>query len=196
MPSAFSWPVLVPYALRAPAPVNLGVRFSYGSSLQTMKRWTIREQFAPTQPSDHTLKELAENSNGRPEQNPSATEQSSDQYDFKKERQIIRLKEFLEVAAIYFILILLAVSLLVMSLDGLVEKNVIIRTRCGGSLHYTNISAQLFGISCICASLACAIPVVLHILGKSTELCVAILLYGPLVAFAILMLANVFLVFG
>ena len=26
MPSAFSWPVLVPYALRAPAPVNLGVR--------------------------------------------------------------------------------------------------------------------------------------------------------------------------
>ena len=25
MPSAFSWPVLVPYALRAPAPVNLGV---------------------------------------------------------------------------------------------------------------------------------------------------------------------------
>ena len=29
MPSAFSWPVLVPYALRAPAPVNLGVRRSY-----------------------------------------------------------------------------------------------------------------------------------------------------------------------
>ena len=26
MPSAFSWPVLVPCALRAPAPVNLGVR--------------------------------------------------------------------------------------------------------------------------------------------------------------------------
>jgi len=26
MPSAFSWPVLVPSALRAPAPVNLGVR--------------------------------------------------------------------------------------------------------------------------------------------------------------------------
>lgn len=26
MPSAFSWPVLVPHALRAPAPVNLGVR--------------------------------------------------------------------------------------------------------------------------------------------------------------------------
>jgi len=25
MPSAFLWPVLVPYALRAPAPVNLGV---------------------------------------------------------------------------------------------------------------------------------------------------------------------------
>jgi hypothetical protein len=27
MASPFSWPVLVPYALRAPAPVNLGVRF-------------------------------------------------------------------------------------------------------------------------------------------------------------------------
>ncbi|NBD21870.1 hypothetical protein GTZ97_14510 [Aquabacterium fontiphilum] len=33
MPSAFSWPVLVPSALRAPAPVNLGVRLSENTAL-------------------------------------------------------------------------------------------------------------------------------------------------------------------
>ena len=34
MASPFSWPVLVPYALRAPAPVNLGVRPLFGWSLE------------------------------------------------------------------------------------------------------------------------------------------------------------------
>ena len=54
MASPFSWPALVPYALRAPAPVNLGVRLfaktSHIYSLGLMKMRTAisgsKEEFA------------------------------------------------------------------------------------------------------------------------------------------------------
>ena len=41
MPSAFSWPMSVPSALRAPAPVNQGVRLSSNTS-QTNQRNTAK----------------------------------------------------------------------------------------------------------------------------------------------------------
>lgn len=41
MPSAFLWPLLLPYALRAPAPVNLGVRPQIHTPCDVLRRTSL-----------------------------------------------------------------------------------------------------------------------------------------------------------